>query len=74
MDEQNVVTTTTDAAENTVEQTATVKTEQAKEVKADSAEVQRLKAALSKANGEAAEYKRQLREKQSAAERAEFSR
>ena len=74
MDEQNVVTTTTDAAENTVEQTATIKTEQVKEVKADSAEVQRLKAALSKANGEAAEYKRQLREKQSAAERAEAER
>lgn len=38
------------------------------------AEVEKLKAMLSKANGEAAEYKRQLREKQSEAERAEAER
>lgn len=37
--------------------------------KADSAEVEKLKLALSKANSEAADYKRQLREKQTEAER-----
>lgn len=75
MDENNVVT-----AENvTVETTAEQKAEPAKaETKTDAkpinAEVEKLKAALSKANGEAAEYKRQLREKQSEAERAEAER
>ena len=69
MDEQNVVTTTTTDATPDMEQTATVKTEPAKDAKPNTAEVDKLKAALSKANSEAAEYKRQLREKQSAAER-----
>jgi chromosome segregation ATPase len=42
--------------------------------KADNAEVERLKQALSRANSEAANYKRQLREKQSEAERADAER
>lgn len=41
---------------------------------ADNADLNKLKTALSKANGEAAEYKRALREKQSEAERAEAER
>lgn len=41
---------------------------------ADSGEVTKLKAALSKANGEAAEWKRQFREKQTEQERAEAER
>ena len=70
MDENNVVTT-----EQTVtEQTETVKTEPAKTEKPANAEVEKLKAALSKANGEAAEYKRQLRQKQTEQERAEAER
>ena len=69
MDEQNVVTTTTTDATHDVEQTATAKTEPAKDVKPDTAEVDKLKAALTKASADAAEWKRQLREKQSAAER-----
>ena len=40
----------------------------------DSDEVTKLKTALSKANGEAAEWKRQYREKQTEAERAEAER
>lgn len=40
----------------------------------ETAEIAKLKAALSKANSEAAEFKRQLREKQSEAERAEAER
>ena len=75
MDEQNVATnTTTDANENAVEQTTTAKPEPKKDEKPVNAEVEKLKAALSKANGEAAEYKRQLREKQTEAERAEAER
>ena len=73
MDENNVVTTTTDATAD-VEQTETVKTEPAKTDKADTAEVDKLKAALSRANSQAAEYKRQLREKQTETERAEAER
>ena len=69
MDETNVVTT--EQAVN--EQTETVKTEPAKVTKPDP-ELEKLKAALSRANGEAAEYKRQLREKQTEAERAEAER
>lgn len=70
MDENNVVTN-----EQTVtEQTEPVKTEPAKDEKPVNAEVEKLKAALSKANGEAAEYKRQLRQKQSETERAEAER
>lgn len=63
-----------------VEQTESVKTEPAKETKPDP-EVQKLKAALSRANGEAADYKRQadsykeqLRAKQTEQERAEAER
>lgn len=41
---------------------------------ADSTDLNKLKAALSKSNSEAAEYKRALREKQSEAERAEAER
>jgi hypothetical protein len=73
MDENNVVTTTTDATAD-VEQTETVKTEPAKTDKADTAEVDKLKAALSRANSQAADYKRQLRAKQDAAEAAEAER
>jgi hypothetical protein len=54
--------------------TADAKTEPAKTEKPANAEVEKLKAALSRANGEAAEYKRQLREKQTEAERAEAER
>jgi hypothetical protein len=73
MDENNVVTTTTDATAD-VKQTETVKTEPAKTENADSAEVEKLKAALSRANSQAADYKRQLRAKQDAAEAAEAER
>ncbi len=69
MDETNVVTT--EQAVN--EQTEPAKTEPAKVTKPDP-ELEKLKAALSRANGEAAEYKRQLREKQTEAERAEAER
>ena len=72
MDENNVVTTTTDATAD-VEQTETVKTEPAK-VEADSAEVEKLKRLLSKANSEAASYKEQLRAKQTADERERAER
>lgn len=44
------------------------------QAKDDSAEMAKLKAALSKANSEAAEYKRQWREKQTEAERADAER
>lgn len=72
MDEKNVVTTET--AEQTVEMTEPAKTEPKKDEKPINAEVDKLKAALSKANSEAAEYKRQLREKQTEQERAEAER
>lgn len=74
MDEQTVVSTET--TENAVEQTKNepAKTEPKKDERPANAEVEKLKAALSKANGEAAEYKRQLREKQTEAERAEADR
>ena len=74
MDENNVVTTTTDATEQNVEQTEPVKTEPAKTEKSGNSEVDKLKALLSKANGEGAEYKRQLRLKQTEQERAEAER
>lgn len=70
MDENNVVTTEQPVAE----QTEPVKTEPVKEEKADSAEVEKLKRLLSKANSEANSYKQQLREKQSAEERAAAER
>ena len=66
---ENVVTTTTTDVAPDVEHTETAKAEPVKNDKPNTAEVDKLKAALSKANSEAAEYKRQLREKQSAAER-----
>ena len=44
------------------------------ETKSDSGETDKLKAALSKANSEAAEWKRQFREKQTEQERAEAER
>ena len=70
MDENTVVTT--DATE-TVEQTETVKTEPAKDEKPN-AEIEKLKAALSKASADAAEWKRQFRAKQTETERAEAER
>ena len=45
------------------------KTEPVKDDKAVNSEIEKLKAALTKASADAAEWKRQLREKQSAAER-----
>ena len=79
MDENTVVTTATIPADAIVNSVATIKeepakTEPAKTEKPANAEVEKLKAALSRANGEAAEYKRQLREKQTEAERAEAER
>ena len=67
MEENTVVT------EQVVKQPETKPTEPVKETKPDP-ELEKLKAALSRANGEAAEYKRQLREKQTEAERAEAER
>jgi len=64
--EENTVVTN---EQTVVKQTETEKTEPVKAEKPVNAEVDKLKAALSKANSEAAEYKRQLREKQSASER-----
>ena len=75
MDENNVVTT-----EQIVEQQSEpVKTEPVKETpkepaKPDNTELTKLKAALSKANSEAAEYRRLLREKQTEQERIEADR
>lgn len=66
MDEQNVVST---EVVDATEKTEPAKTEPVKDAKPVNSEVDKLKAALSKANSEAAEYKRQLREKQSASER-----
>ena len=54
--------------------TADAKTEPAKDEKPDTAEIAKLKAALSKASSDAAEWKRQLREKQSETERAAAER
>lgn len=70
MGENNVVAT----EQTVIEQTEHVKTEPAKDEKPVNAEVEKLKAALSKANGEAAEYKRQLRQKQTETERADAER
>ena len=69
MEEKNVNPTT---EETKTEETAAVKAE----VKSEkpNPEIEKLKAALSKANSEAAEYKRALREKQTEAERAEAER
>ena len=74
MDENTVVTTTTDVTTpDVVEQTETVKTEPAKDEKPN-AEIEKLKAALSKASADAAEWKRQFRAKQTEQERAEAER
>lgn len=70
MDENTVVTN----QENGTGQPEVKPTEPVKEQKPDTSELDRLKAALSRANGEAAEYRRQLREKQTEAERAEAER
>ena len=51
-----------------------IKTEPAKTEKPGNAELEKLKAALSRANSQAAEYKRALREKQTETERAEAER
>lgn len=52
----------------------TEKAQEAPKPQEENAEVLKLKAALSKANAEAADWKRQLREKQSEQERAEAER
>ena len=70
MDENNVVMT----EQTAVEQTEPVKTEPAKDEKPENAEIAKLKAALSKASSDAAEWKRQLREKQTADEREKAER
>ena len=73
MEDQTVVTN--EAVGNTAAQdTEPAKAEPKKDEKPVSAEVEKLKTALSRANSEAAEYRRQLREKQSEAERAEADR
>ena len=69
MDENNVVVT--EQAET--EQTNPATPEPARDEKPN-ADIEKLKAALSKANSEAAEWKRQFRAKQSEAERAEAER
>jgi len=74
MDENTVVTSATTDATPDVEQTETVKTEPVKTDKADTAEVEKLKRLLSKANSEAASYKEQLRAKQTADEREKAER
>lgn len=74
MDENNVVATTTENTENTVEQTETAKTEPVKTEKTDTAEVEKLKAALSRANSQAAEYKRQRNEALDKSKLAEVER
>lgn len=82
MDENNVVTATMVAADmkdgaTIVEAPVgaeTAKTEPVKTDKADTTEIAKLKAALSKASSDAAEWKRQLREKQTADEREKAER
>jgi hypothetical protein len=71
--DENTVTTSEAVIQAENKPTEPVNTEPAKENKPDP-ELEKLKAALSRANGEAAEYKRQLREKQTEAERAEAER
>lgn len=79
MDENNVVTTepvnAADIKDDVIDgNTETAKTEPVKTEKTDTAEVKQLKAALSRANSQAADYKRQLREKQTADEREKAER
>lgn len=71
--DENTVATPEQAVEQPETKTEPAKTEPVKANKPDP-EIEKLKAALSRANGEAAEYKRQLREKQTEAERAEAER
>lgn len=75
MDENKVDTTLIVADQqdgmSTIE---SAKTEPAKTEKPDNSEIERLKAALSKATSDAASWKRQYREKQSESERAEAER
>lgn len=68
MDEMNAT-----VAEQTVEQPTETKQPEPAE-KPETAEIAKLKAALTKASSDAAEWKRQLREKQTESERAEAER
>ena len=68
MDEMNTTVT-----EQTVEQPTETKQAELAE-KPENAEIAKLKAALSKASSDAAEWKRQLREKQTESERVEAER
>ena len=70
MDEMN----TAAVNEQQTETTEPVKAEPKKTEKPANSEVEKLKTALSKANSEAAEYRRMLREKQTEQERAEADR
>jgi hypothetical protein len=74
--DENTVDTTLVAADQKdgMEVIEPVKTEPAKPEKPDNAELEKLKAALSRANSQAAEYKRALREKQTETERAAAER
>ena len=74
--DENTVDTTLVAADQKdgMEVIEPVKTEPAKTEKPDNAELEKLKAALSRANSQAAEYKRALREKQTETERAAAER
>ena len=74
--DENTVDTTLVAADQKdgMEVIEPVKTEPAKTEKPDNAELEKLKAALSRANSQAAEYKRALREKQTEQERTEAER
>ena len=74
--DENTVDTTLVAADQKdgMEVIEPVKAEPVKTEKPDNAEVEKLKAALSRANSQAAEYKRALREKQTETERAEAER
>lgn len=76
MDENNVVTTepvnAADIKDGVIDGNAEIV--KAEPAKTDSAELEKLKAALSRANSQAAEYKRALREKQTEAERTAAER
>lgn len=72
--DENMIATADAVVQTENNPTEPVKTESVKDEKPVNVEVEKLKAALSKANGEAAEYKRQLRQKQTETERAEAER
>jgi len=75
MDANDVVQAVESEEQSAVEKMNVEKPTEKVEAKAtDSAEVEKLKRALSKANSEANSYKQQLREKQTEAERAEAER